>query len=846
MTNWRKVISLPFTGPSATGLKALNRTTTAACWDGSVDGSGNLLDTTAYGRNLAPAGTPTRSVSALQGQDGNRLVGRDSSGASAYYSLAHAAWMNMFSADFTITIVSASASNGCVLLAHGLEATSGIYMQSETAGIRCRLSKSGSYATLANTSIALNDNRQHVIQVVRRSGIGTVYVDGVAGTPVSVATYGIDGSATLYMLAYDGSGNAGSVTYCRLDAEALSDARLAYEQQILSGIAAGTTWGPSMDFSRAGTAYQTYGDGTMALRSSGMPRVGDGVLIEGAATNLFNSQRDLSGWNFQYGTNTANQGTGPDGTVYLDKLTESVDNGDHLAYQTKTLPASTHTMEATIQAGGRGFGGFWTSTSGNDYVIWNLTTGAITKQDAEWVTAGSNWLANGNLHIWATIVGDATANDYGFVPSTDGTTTSYAGDVSKGIIIGDMHLRLGAFPTSYTDSAAGTRVADDLSIPTYRLRNTLKDIVSTTPTMWLDFDVDPSGATITDKSGAYTLTKAGQPKRYTSTVYGDYHLFDGVSDYYTIPNTLATPTGSFSVSVVYTPTNITQTGYVFSKWLSAGNQRSFSLSQTSSSIAFTVDKTGAGGQTSVTKSSALVAGKPVLITATYQYVADGSSVMNVYVDALTVATSPIAVGPVFASTAKWAVVANENPDNFLNGKLHYLAYYNGTVLSATDHSNLYAALKLPGVLPTAIGSGQHYTKLRFKFDMKCLYGSYDTSRRIISISGSPNTVYAEFVHRSDGLRFETDDGDGTSRYFGTAVRTDWNKWHTVDVVIDMTNLAASTYTLDGVNAASTSGNWTGTHSLSLLDKRIRLGQGWNDAVDGNCFLKNLEIFIGND
>lgn len=863
MTNWKKVFILPALG-AVDPLNIHNvlgvRASTVGAWYGGYTSSGDLLNCgNTEVRTLVDTNGPTSALTSIQGADGNRLQAINYVAASTqYHSLAHASWMNIFGTDFSLVIVwQPTTLTNAELFAH-YGTNGGFELQGRSDGtILIQQKKSDNTLLQTYTGSGITAGMSYIIHVNRRSSVMTVWLSGVAGTPFSVVDYGADLSASLFI----GGGPSGAVangkiTYVRLNNAALTDAQIAKEVSMWQGAGVGAVWAPSIDFARAGTAYQTYGDRTQALRSANMPRVGDGVLIEGACTNLFNSQRDLSGWNFQYGTNTANQGTGPDGTVYLDKLTESVDNGDHLAYQTKTLTAATtYTMECTIQAGGRGYGGFWTSTSGNDYVIWNLSTGAITKQDAEWVTAGSDWLANGNLHIWATIVGDGTANDYGFVPSTDGTTTSYAGDISKGIIIGDMHLRAGAFPTSYTDSTSGTRVADDHSIPTYRLRNTLKDIVTTAPTMWLDFDTTPSGSTITDKSGTYTLTKAGQPKRYTSAVYGDHFLFDGSSDYLYSASTDFNPTGNFSVVAVVIPSTIAAgQAVICSKWNGTGNQRGWMLYRDADSVSFIRSTDGTSGtQLNSTVSAALVANKPSLITATYSTTAG----LVLRVDALT-PDSDAATGAVYASTANFNIGVEGDLTNKFAGKIPYLAYFNhgagGTVLSATDHSNMYAALFLPGILPLKMGTGYHYTKMLIECECKFNYSSTTDAggeRRWLDIYGTQgaSSVSANrffFTQASGKFGMNLRDNSGAEQQkLETSARTDLNKWHTVKAYLDFGNTANSILTIDGTNYAA-SGSWSGAVLMDFTRTHIQMAATAAGSLGPEGLLRNITIKIAND
>jgi hypothetical protein len=706
---------------------------------------------------------------------------------------------------------------------------------------------------------SIRDDKYHTVQIVRSADVLRVIVDGVSGTPTSVATFGITSSGATYIGVVSGY-HQGSINYVRIDAEALTDARLAYEQQILSGIAAGTTWGASMDYARAGTAYQTFSDGTMALRPSGAPRVGDGVLIEGAGTNLLTYTGAFSTDWTKSGTCTI-AGTSvvlPDGTT-----------GTTNTFHEGTDAATTHL--ASHSAGAKSIGISYcfslylkynpaagtprewvrlyiddSSKSSSRY--FNIRHGTLGTSVGNASVRGSTIEPIGNgwfrAHVWLTAETAATGTAYLIVAEADNDAT-FTGQNQDSVFIFGPQIETGSLPTSYTPNAttstANGRPADDLSIPTYRLRNTLKDIVSTTPTMWLDFDVDPSGATIVDKSGAYTLTKAGQPKRYTSAVYGDYHLFNGTADYYSSASADFTPAGNFSVSTVFTPTTVSGTHVIAGRRGTAG-QRSWYLYQSNATVNFAISNNGTV-DVECTVSAALVAGKPVQVTASYSTTA-GSACR---VDALTASTTPN-TGAVSASTAAFMVGETTSGAGKFAGKLHYLAYYAGTVISDVQHAAMYAALKLPGVLPVSVGSAAHYSKIRVRGEYKAIAASQ--SGVLFDIGGGIGASDADTNRLTIDMTTTTlrasiyANGESTQRFMSKTGMTQ-NAWNTFDFIFPMADLTGGTGLVNGA-AATLDATMTGAKTLSLLDTWVKVGCDYAVANPANAQIKYLDVYIGND
>ena len=853
----------PLTGPSTSSIKALNRTLTACAYDGSVDASGNLLNTTGVaGRDLAPTGTPTRAVSTLQGQDGNRLLGRAFVAASMQsYSIAAAAWMNIFDSDFTLTAVagmSGAASQG-TLFRHvetvGPTAGGFTVLADHVNYVTATLYKAdGTTRIVTGPSININDGKHHIIQVKRVSNVVTVTVDGSAGVSVNVAGYGVDTTHLIYIGTGFGYWN-GDILYTRLDAEALSDSRLAYEQQLLSGIAAGTTWGAAMDYARAGTAYQTFSDGTMALRPSGAPRVGDGVLIEGAATNLFlqSSVLDNASWT-KLGTDTisANGMADETGVAVMDGVVGSASDAAHGVTQAVTLTAANYSFRFKARIGNKGWAYFADNTVADATGYVNVTLGTLGTIGAGFSNVKVTPKANGTMLVTGTVLGTADAHTWQFGPAHADGDNDFAGDAATvNAWFSGFQCEPGSFATSQIDTttAAASRIADDLSVPPYNLRNTLVDILSPYYTLgyflheWLDFSQDPSGATFLDQSGNHTFTKVGQPKRYQSATYGYYHKFDGVNDYYTSPFTEGVNT---SFVMVVTPDTITGTHMLACNGDGTTVNQGWILYQDGSSVVLQMHLNGfPGGDFTVTKTNALVANKPALITA----VMDIMTGIYVYVDALTPAYTAVGGLVEHSNDQSLHLGANRTGGDKFAGKMHFFAYVDYYALAQADHDRMYAALKVPGILPTEIAHSTHYTKVRLKGSYICPTASYtgplleisgitvaggttDSNTNRIVVSAATTTLRASFYAN----------GEDTERFATYTVAH--NKWNDFEVLFDVGNLANSWGKVNSATANMTldPGTMTGADKhFSALDTKFRLGQDYLGTTFATCSVKNVLI-----
>jgi hypothetical protein len=187
-----------------------------------------------------------------------------------------------------------------------------------------------------------------------------------------------------------------------------------------------------------------------------------GLLVEEQRTNLQRHSEDFTqGLPLLNATLTANVGTAPNGTLTADQFIETTANGlhnqeivDHVFIAGVTYTFSCYAK--TI--GNRNFSpGFPTLFGSARFGNFNLTGSGSVVSTSAGVTASIQSVGDGwyRCSITSTCVTGGGARVGVFIAS--GTSISYAGDVSKGLLLWGAQLEVGAFPTSYIPTVASTR-----------------------------------------------------------------------------------------------------------------------------------------------------------------------------------------------------------------------------------------------------------------------------------------------------------------------------------------------------------------------------------------------------
>jgi hypothetical protein len=181
--------------------------------------------------------------------------------------------------------------------------------------------------------------------------------------------------------------------------------------------------------------------------------------------------------------------------------------------------------------------------------------------------------------------------------------------------------------------------------------------------------MDPMGATFSisfDQAVAASITAdTGQALTVASTPVkvadgtwpaglsgsqGSAWYFDGANTYLT--STIDPPAGDFSVACIVTPLDVAAADHhLIGNDNPTGNLRGWSFGWwgTLAFLSVSDDGTSAAGHLTTVAKDGLAVNRRSFVAASYDYVSDGGSTINLWVDGLTVATSAVADGPVFAS-----------------------------------------------------------------------------------------------------------------------------------------------------------------------------------------------------
>ena len=247
------------------------------------------------------------------------------------------------------------------------------------------------------------------------------------------------------------------------------------------------------------------------------------LLLEPQRQNVvtFSEQINNAAWTKNVSV-TANAIASPDGTTNADKLVESASNVEQWAYQLLSL-SGAQTISIYAKKAERNFVAL--ATSGLNASYFNLDTGVVVSAaagaTASIVNAGNGWYR-------CSVTSTTSTGNFAIVwVSDNGTRTSYAGDITKGIYVWGAQQEAGAYATSYipTLGASVTRGADAAS------KTGISSLIGQTEgTFFAEFTIpesqSPSFFSISDGSG-------------TNRIIFGYYL--GVLRYYT-----NSATGSFS------------------------------------------------------------------------------------------------------------------------------------------------------------------------------------------------------------------------------------------------------------------------------------------------------------
>jgi len=223
-----------------------------------------------------------------------------------------------------------------------------------------------------------------------------------------------------------------------------------------------------------------------------------------------------------------------------------------------------------------------------------------------------------------------------------------------------------------------------------------------TPTACWDFE-SAVGSYTDDCASTYTLSVTGTPVKTADGTWpaglsgsqGNGWYFDGTNDLLSRSDDGSfEPSGDFSIQCVFTADVTSSTHYVFAKWMPGSNDRSWGLYISAGTVYFGISDDGTGGAGHFSYAGATPTGlthRPVFVTASYDYISDGGSAGNLYIDNDATASNAAMDGPVADKAAPLTVgVRGDLSSNKFTGNISYCAYYDGIVITEAQHDQMFA------------------------------------------------------------------------------------------------------------------------------------------------------------
>ena len=851
-------------------------------WYAGCSDNNYFRDISGNGRHLTGTNGPTFADSTLVGWDGNPIKSYSFTAASSQmFSLAHDTWMDCYSSNFSISILvkSPTSAPGAdqMFFSHGGGSVDGCYLRMATTGYYgAVLSKSGA-SVVPNYPASAADGCYHLLHVVGNSDFTTVYLDGVPGAPVDSSGYGVAGSRIFYIGCTTGPNYYWNshVSYVRLQNTALAYHQIQKEVAAFQGILASRGGGRSVVpyFTRASTTpvNRRAGYTSQAMVPTNWPaRSHDQALrIEASKSSATNG--NLATYTGAFSTNwtktntdsiAATSVTLPDGSTSTTATfhEDATAGAEHkLSHTFSATSGTSYCWALSLKYNGaaavpRPWMRLQVSDGTNNKTIHhNIQTGATGTASGS-LTGGYNLeLSNDGWyrgHVWATAGATATGTFSLSVCDGDNDVT-VDGQNQDSVFIAWPQLETGAFPTSYlarpTDAAV-TRAADFCTVLPYNLNKELAGCVAATPRLLFNGTESLNGATVTPTVGAYSFTKNGRPQQGFSDAEGYHQIYNGTTDSLTISNSDFTTAGNFSVVLTYTPQTATGVAHLMARTAASPNL-GWTLSQSGSSVLFQRSTGGTTHNRACTVSSCLEIGKPVLITASFS-TATG---MTLYVDAFTAVTDLVLTANYTGTNDIY--IGSGISTYYLNGRIHYLAYYDNYVVSASEHAAMYAKFKVDGILPLTMSASTVKTKITMEWEAKTQYsGGTDigaSGRNTVAING----LYGGSSATKNGITPYMGGGNGVlyAQFYGNdevsrLTRTGHdlspqNKWRKYIHTVDLAEMNNGILTVDGTNERDSNTDYSGAQTINFHDCQFRIGNASNGGVTAACEYRNIKIYL---
>lgn len=211
-------------------------------------------------------------------------------------------------------------------------------------------------------------------------------------------------------------------------------------------------------FTRTGDQFGINSSGTLVNSTTDVSAhiSGEGVLLEGARTNLQVQSEDFTAWTAAGGTVTSNNTLAPDGSL-ADTFVQDTANSQHNVNISTTVSAGTHADSVFLKNNGCDFVSVFPQGVANGSVIFDLRDGSIDS-NTSLTNFGIQAIGNGWFRCHAT---DANASGGGWISaiycaSSGFAAPSFLGNGVSGFHMWGSELEAAAFPSSYIPTAGST------------------------------------------------------------------------------------------------------------------------------------------------------------------------------------------------------------------------------------------------------------------------------------------------------------------------------------------------------------------------------------------------------
>jgi hypothetical protein len=798
------------------------------CDDAYQRGPGVYVPTTSVPNlkyPLTPASAATKSPWSLINAQGEQLNALVFNGTGNYYSRAHDANFSFAAAHTIVALLQVdSSATQKTLFQHASGPNDGLVIYVASGGTVVKASykgAAGAHVEVDSPTIPLGC--PFVYQLVRIGNASTAYVNGVAGTPGDVTNLGLDASATVYFGGAAGDYFKGSVAYFRFDKRSHSYATRTREVERLFGLSSSHDSGINSDalFTRSTQGYVTLPDRSMALVSNGMPRIhsmkSQNLLKQ---SNAFST----SPWSSSHASIAATSVTLPDGSSgTVNMIHEDATNNSRSIFLPRTAVYAASGKVYTFSVYAKASNRSWLkllmySTQSEAFAYFDLTNGVVGSYS--WFAGSMTPVGNGWYRC--SISGQHSSKTYDgmeidFLPCSGNNGDVYQGTDQDSIAICwaqfEEALPSSAYPSPYV---ATTTEWVDRKKSAVRIETNMTNLLrnsneSNLLTAMLGISLVGSAATSPD--GNWNGTKVVEDGA-TSGHYG-YGSKDG----------------SYVSGNSYTTS-------AFFRYLSGGRQYAAILDGATGNCAVFDIRNGV---LKSKHSSYVNYGIEPYTNRWYRCWASWTSDGTIHAD-------------IFASHSGTAwTIAGLSGDAFLiwgiqtEPGLHPTSLIK-TLTSAVSRGEEILKYNVATLLPSLISGSTGQKKLGMKFVARHLFKTnvdINSNCQLLELGGNTGTAtmtrnrLLTFTHPNNNFYFMLRSDDVVDQSMSTTLKWDMSQWHTFQFLFDLSNLANSTASIDGV---SLSNGMSGAKVFDLANVLLRIGGTYADQATGDAEFSDVYVW----